>query len=113
MKRPEIIEKEIAELKNQLKKSKKHYQYELLCSDNWSDEMIGFFNIGNAKQILNTLNDGKRLQYRHSVFGDVDVWMNPQKNRILVSQNENINEGNIITYIVWHSGEWYVNNTNR
>lgn len=111
MKKPEKIEKEIAELQKQLEESKKHYQYELLCDNAlWSDETIGFFNIGNAKKILKALTSGKKLQYRHGVYGYVDVWMNLQRNRILVSDNKNMNEDNIMDHIIWNSGEWYLNN---
>jgi hypothetical protein len=53
MKRPEIIENKIAELKKQLEKSKEHYQYEFICNSDWSDEMIGFFNVGNGNNLGN------------------------------------------------------------
>ncbi len=109
MERPELIEQKIEELKKQLNESKKHYQFELICTSDWSDEMIGFFNIGNAKKILTLLKDGRKLQYRHGVYGDVDVWMNPNGNRILVSENKDINESNIMSFIIWHTGEWYLN----
>lgn len=108
MERPELIEQKIEELKIQLEKSKKHYQFEFICSSETEDDRIGFFNIGNARKILKLLNDGKMLQYRH-ILGDVDVWMNPNRNRILVSDNDNINEDNIMSYIVWYSGDWYIN----
>ena len=52
MERPEVIEQKIEELKIQLEESKRHYQYEFVCNSDWSDEMIGFFNIGNAKKFL-------------------------------------------------------------
>jgi len=110
MEKPEIIEQKIKELEKQLEISKNHYQYELVCTSDRSDEMIGSFNIGNAKKILTLLREGKRLQYRHEVFGDVDVWMNGQRNRILVSKNDEINESNIMSYIIWYVGNWYLNN---
>ena len=109
MEKPELIVQKVEELKKQLKESKKHYQFELICTSEWNDKMIGFFNIGNAEKILALLNNGSKLQYRHVVFGDVDVWMNPQRNRVLVSENKTINEDNIMSYIVWHTGEWYLN----
>ena len=109
MEKPELVEQRIKELKNQLQESKKHYQFELICTSEWSDKMIGFFNIGNTEKILTLLNDGSKLQYRHGVFGDVDVWMNPQRNRILVSKNNTINEDNIMSYIIWHTGDWFLN----
>lgn len=133
MKKPDVIEKEILELKKQLKETKKHYQYEFLCGDNWSDEMIGFFNIGNTKKILTLLNEGRKLLYKHSVFGNYIVYMNQQRNRILVKNEDGteletypfngfensstiivykspINEDTIISYIIWHSGDWYLKN---
>jgi len=131
MERPEVIEQKIEELKIQLEESKRHYQYEFVCNSDWSDEMIGFFNIGNAKKILSLLYEGKELQYRHAVFGNFIVYMNPQKNRILVkdengerleSQSFNgfvnsstvtvykspVNEDTIMSFIVWHTGGWYL-----
>jgi hypothetical protein len=109
MENPKLIEQKIEDLKKQLQESKKHYQFELICTSKWSEEMIGFFNIGNAKRIFSLLNGGRKLQYRHGVFGDVDVWMNQQKNRILVSENNTIKEDNIMEYIIWYTGEWYLN----
>lgn len=90
------------ELQNQPK-------FEFICTSDTSRKMIGFFNIGNAEKILTLLNDGCKLQYRHGVFGNVNVWMNPERNRILVSENPTINEDNIMSYIVWCAGEWYLN----
>ena len=42
MERPELIEQKIEELKNQLEASIKHYQFELICTSEWSNKMIGF-----------------------------------------------------------------------
>ena len=102
------IEQEIEELKNKLKASKLHYQYEPVCDDSFSEDMIGFFNLGNTRKILKLLYDGKKLQYRHGVYGNVAVYMNPQRNRILVSENKFINEDNIMSFIVWLVGKWYL-----
>jgi hypothetical protein len=132
IKKPEIIQKEIDELKKQLEISKKHYQYEFICNSDWNDEMIGFFHIGNAKKIMTLLKEGKKLQYRHSVYGDYNVFMNSNGNRILVTNSDDsdlvhticnefensntiivykspINEDTIMSFIVWHTGEWYLN----
>jgi hypothetical protein len=108
LRRPEIIEKEIIELEKQLEKSREYYQYEFICNSDWSDDMIGFFNLGNGRKILQLLNDGKELQYRHAAFGKVNVKMNPQKNRIIVSENTNIYEDNILTFIFRANGEWWL-----
>lgn len=109
MKEPKEIELEIIELQKQLIESKKFYQYKLLCNPMCSNDVIGFFNLGNARTILNALNSGEKLQLRHSIYGDVDIKMNQQRNRIIVSENENINEDNILNYIMWCRGEWYLN----
>ena len=90
------------------KASKLHYQYESVCDDSFSDDMIGFFNLGNTRKILTLLYDGKKLQYRHEVYGIVEVYMNPQRNRILVSENKFITEDNIMSFIVWLVGKWYL-----
>lgn len=107
---PDVIESKIEKLQKQLIKSKKKYHYKFLCDDKFSDDMIGFFNLGNARKILELLNNGKKLQYRHGIYGDVDVEMNPQRNVIMVNpiDNEHINENNIMDFIVWHTGTWYV-----
>lgn len=42
MEKPELIEQKIDELKKQLEDSKKHYQFKLICTSEWSDKMIGF-----------------------------------------------------------------------
>lgn len=112
MDRPEVIEERIADLQKQLEQSKKEYQYELICNSDWSDDMIGFFNIGNTRKILAHLYNGRELQYRHEYFGTVDVYMNPQRNRISVSENGNIKESNIMSHIIWGGGDWYLN-TNK
>lgn len=112
---PKEIEKKIEDLKIQLKESKKFYQYELIPYKE-TEEDFGFFKISHAKKILKLLHEGKKLQYRHGLYKDVDVFMNPQKNRILVSGNEyvreDINEDNIMTFIIWVNGDWYLKNTN-
>lgn len=113
MRSPEEIEKEINRVEKELKLLRKEQQeytkFKKVCDGYWSKEMIGFFNIGNTKLILGLLNSGKELQYRHGIFGDVTVCMNPQRNRILVSKNEEITEDNIMSFIIWHSGEWWIN----
>lgn len=108
MERPEVIEKQIEELKVKLKESKLHYKYEFVCDDEFTTDMIGFFNLGNARKILTLLYDGKELQYRHGVYGIVNVHMNPQRNRIIVSDNKYINEDNILSFIIWLVGEWFL-----
>ena len=82
-------------------------EYELVCDDSFSDDMIGFWNLGNARKILSLLYEGHTLQYRHIVFGVVNVNMNPQGNRLIVTKNETMNENNIMSYIIWLSGKWY------
>lgn len=109
MERPEIIEEKINKLKKELEQSIEHYKYEFICNSDWSDEMIGFFNIGNGKKVLQLLHDGKELQYRHEVYGKVNVKMNQQRNVILVSYNKGINGSNILTYIFNAAGEWWLN----
>jgi hypothetical protein len=48
------------------------------------------------------------------VYGVFNVYMNPQRNRILVEDEESldlengkITEDNIMSFIIWHSGSWY------
>ena len=89
MERPEVIKQKIKELEELLVESKNYYEYELVCSDSWKDDMIGFFNMDNLRKILNLLVEGKSLQYRHDIYGTVDVNMNPQLNRIFCSLSDN------------------------
>jgi hypothetical protein len=83
-------------------------EYELICDDTFSNDMIGFFNLGNARKVLSLLYEGNTLQYHHVVFGIVDVYMNPQGNRLIVSKNDHINENNIMSYIIWLTGKWFM-----
>jgi hypothetical protein len=59
MRTPIEIEKDIKNLQEELIQSKKFYEYRILIDDNDDknimNEMIGFFNIGKAKIILNEL----------------------------------------------------------
>jgi hypothetical protein len=108
MKKPEEIEKQIELLRLELEESRKFHEYKLLCNDTYSNEMIGFFNIGKAKKILTALNDGEHLQFRHALYGDINMHMNQQKNRIMLEDNKNIIEENIMNFIIWGSGDWYI-----
>lgn len=110
METPEIIQQKIDKLNDELILSKQFYKYDLICNSGWSDDMIGFFNLGNARKILTLLDNGEILQYRHFELGTVDVYMNPNRNRIIVSDNETINENNIMSFIIMYNGEWYLNN---
>jgi hypothetical protein len=112
MRTPDEIENEISKLMQELIDSKEYYQYELICTigKGKESEKIGSFDIDSCKKILKKLYDNNILQYRHGLFKNVDVYMNPQKNRILVSKNDSINESNIISFMLWHPGDWYINN---
>lgn len=107
MERPEVIQKKIDLLTKQLIVSKKMYDMEHISTTGFSNDMIGFFNFANGRKILTLLQDGRKLEYSHGVYGNVDVWMNKQKNRILVSGNDGINESNILYFIFDFIGEWY------
>jgi hypothetical protein len=111
MERPEVIKQKIKELEELLVESKKYYDYELVCSSDVSDDMIGFFNMGNLRKILTLLVEGKTLQYRHEFYGTVDVRMNPQLNRIICSLSDKFDEDNIIKSMILYSGKWYVKNS--
>jgi len=108
MRTPEEVSKDIEKLEKELEDSKNYHQWTKLTDDSTREKMIGFFNIGNAELILFHLDNGKLLQYRHACYGNVEVRMNPQRNRILVSENKDINETNILTFVMWATGEWFV-----
>ena len=110
MEKPEIIRAKIVLLEQALIESKKFHQYSLIINSQNNFEKIGFFKTGQMLQILELLYNGAKLQIRHEVYGEADVYMNPQKNRILVdSKYKDINENNICNYIIWGYGEWYIN----
>ena len=124
MRKPEDIQKEIDKLNLELAKSKEHHEYNLLCTDDWSDDMIGFFNMKKARIILTKLNEGAHLQIRHEACGTFNVYMNSQRNRISVEKvksngasieiindsKELINEDTIESFIIGHAGNWYIKN---
>lgn len=109
MERPEVIKVQIEELKKKLIESEDFYRFiPALKDEEYLINDIGFFNLHKAKIILTLLYEGKQLFYKHEALGNVLVKMNPQKNRILVTENNTINEDNIMDFIVWKSGIWYI-----
>jgi hypothetical protein len=117
---PDEIKKDIKSLKDnieslrtELEESRKVHEYELLCTSDWSDDMIGFFNMGHCRIILTELNNGSKLQLRHVTCGTYNVQMNSQRNRIMVEPvyssdgTPYINEDTIMDFIIWHAGDWY------
>lgn len=83
-----------------------------LCEIGNGKNKIGFFDIENAKLIYQKLYGGFTLLYVHQILGSYNVYMNPQRNRVLVEpvnkENNDINESNIHSYIIWHYGFWYI-----
>lgn len=128
MRTPDLIKKDIEILKKELEQSKKHYEFELISSD---EEQIGFFNIGLTKKVLQLLKEGNRLEYRHGVYGKYSVFMNENGNRVLVTNTDStnlewgaynkfenygsilvykspINENTILSFLIWNRGKWYL-----
>jgi hypothetical protein len=112
MRKPQEIVEEIRNLKKELKLSREYHEYVLLYADHQdAEDMICFFNMKKARVILTALVEEKQLQLRHEAYGNVNVYMNPQRNRILVINNNNnkhISEDNILNFIIWSSGDWYL-----
>lgn len=119
MRTPVEIEKDIKKLNEELSRSKKFYEYKILIDEydnRCINEMIGFFNIGKAKILLNELNKGSQLQFRRNDMGIFNVYMNPQRNRIFVSCDKDsdkdssslFNENSVMEFIIWHPGDWYI-----
>ncbi len=83
-----------------------------LCEIGDGKNKIGFFDIENAKLIYQKLYEGQLLLYVHKIVGSYNVYMNPQRNRVLVEptdkNNNHIDESNIHSYIIWHYGSWYI-----
>lgn len=112
MRRPDEIRREIAELETELAESVMESEWKLLCKSDVEGDSIGFFNLKKARTILKYLYNGYRLQLRHEALGVYEVYMNPQRNRILLNaESESVNEESIMGFIVWHSGDWYVFNS--
>lgn len=112
METPDVIKEKIKILQKELEASIDFHNYELVCENSSypfidGGEKIGIFHIENARKILTLLWEGKKLQFRHGYYGDVDVQMNPQKNRIIVSKHEHIEENNIMNFMIQYPGEWY------
>lgn len=104
MRKPEEIRKEIKSLEKELSESIKQHQYRSVEAQGLN---IGFFNTPRALEILRLLYEGAELQYRHEYYGNADVYMNPQKNRILVENTKNFGEDIIMNEIVWDRGKWF------
>lgn len=75
-------------------------------------EDIGFFRLSKARIILTALDKGRVLRLIHHL-GTAIVYMNPQGNSIFVKNEKGnyFNEDNIMNFIVWLSGDWYVLHT--
>lgn len=111
MRRPEEIQADIDVLSEELRRSGIFYSWELFYTDEdaYSDtEKIGFCYIGRAKKLLTALHEGKILRLVHGVFGSVELYMNQQRNRIVVGSSSYFHENNIMDFIVMHPGTWYV-----
>lgn len=120
---PDDIRKDILELEKELLISRDYYKYQFLCNSDFSDDMIGFFNMKKARTILTALQNGELLELRHDAYGTFRVRMNPQRDKILVYKEGeedcetkgisryNITKGisgyNIMSFIVWHAGSWF------
>lgn len=111
---PHQIQFDIDRLQKELAESKLANSKTLIHIDKPTSEMIGFFDIGKAKKILSNLNGGSILLLEHEYLGSYKVKLNPQLNRIIVNaindekdNLENINENNIMDFIMWKGGIWY------
>lgn len=79
-------------------------------NDNKDDIYIGCFNISKMNEIMNALNSGQHLLYKHEqAINDYTVRMNPQKNRIVVeTEDDFINEDKIFHHMMnGVAGNWY------
>ena len=109
IRKPNEIKKEISLLKEEWEKSKQYHEWKLIQDDTWTDDMIGFFNIGKGRNILQHLYDGHQLQIRHEALGVANIKLGSGKNVIIV---ENINgtyfnRNNIMSFTIWNAGKWY------
>jgi len=139
MRKPEEIQKEIDKLNEELRKSKLENALTPLWTKKQNDEgwedpgRIGFFRLDKAKTILTALNEGKKLLIKHEAIGNFIVQMNGNGNVICVYNEDGselergcyngfknsssvlcykplINDNSIMSFIVWHAGDWYLIN---
>lgn len=119
MKKSEELKQKIDALKKEYDIAKQEESLELIWDDSRKGifktcEMVGFFNLTKARLILGHLDKGDVLMLDHQALGRYKVYMNPQRNRILVEwfygKEGTINEKNIEGFILWNSGNWYVIN---
>ena len=118
MRKSDEILAQIQSLQKEYEKAKLEEKQILLWSNDTelyssnSPDVIGFFRLDKARIILTALNNGEALLIKHSRY-NYKVNMNYQKNRILVESTDKsqfINEKNIMEFIVWGSGDWYILN---
>lgn len=70
----------------------------------------GCFETGLTEQLCRKLWNGDVLKYEHSVYGIYYVYMNMQRNRVLVKPlgiRSNITEDNIFSFMLLHRGQWW------
>lgn len=101
--------RKVTNLEEELVRSIEVYEYTLLSAYYEGNDRIGLFNFKLIKDILIYLVNGRELRFRHSLFGDAYIQMNPQKNRVLVkSDNPIYKEGEIMNIICYSNGQWYL-----
>jgi len=121
MRKPNEIQKELDEITEKLKKelseSKAYHEWEKLDCE--TDDTVGFHDLGKMRTILAFLYAGHTLKVHHGGFGDYAVYMNPQRNRILVDpikkicsvlingKDEGITEEKILGFICNYPTIWY------
>lgn len=116
MKKSEQIKNQIASLEKELQKAleeEREKKYLWKAADKWSHDMIGFWDMHRVRLFLTALRDGHTLRMTHEVFGEWDVKMNSQKNRILVDYqipkySIGPSEDNILNYAAIYPTSCYI-----
>lgn len=86
-------------------------EYELI--DVYTDDLIGWYNVGKIKKLLSLLFEGKTLEYRNEFYASpIIIKVSDDHNRMDVTQNGKSVMLDPMVFITRLDGEWYVKLTN-
>lgn len=81
--------------------------------DVYTDDLIGWYNVGKIKKLLSLLFEGKTLEYRNEFYGfPIIIKVSDKHNRMDVTQNGKSVTLDPMVFITRLDGEWYIKLTN-
>ena len=123
MKSAKEIKMEIKQLEDKIKNMQNQIMQlndKLIYHPLWLDsqeviqihEEIGSYNIDKLCRILSSLHEGNYLLMQHEVYGEYRIHMNPQRNRIVITEmqktNKHITENEIFAFMLVYPSNWYI-----